>query len=93
MIFPALSIIVAKTFSDWLNTKSKEKLLAGLGGIACLTALFVNSTPFQVKVTLTESSKEVRHLASIMIPAIWDTRVSITRSSSIDSPIGYFTST
>ena len=66
MIFPALSIIVAKTFSDWLNTKLKEKLLAGLGGIACLTALFVNSTQFQVKVTLTESSKEVRHLASII---------------------------
>ena len=66
MIFPALSIIVAKTFSDWLNTEFKKKFLAGLGGIACLTALFVNSTPFQVKVTLTESSKEVRHLASII---------------------------
>ena len=66
MIFPALSIIVAKTFSDWLNTEWKERLLAGLGGIACLTALFVNSTPFQAKVTLSESSKEVRHLASII---------------------------
>ena len=32
----------------------------------CLTALFVNSTPFQVKVTLAESSKEVRHLATII---------------------------
>ncbi len=66
MIFPALSIIVAKTFSDWLNTELKEKLLAGLGGIACLTALFINTTPFQVKVTLSESSKEVRNLASII---------------------------
>lgn len=66
MIFPALSIIVAKTFSDWLNTEWKERTLAGLAGIACLTALFVNSTPFQAKVTLSESSKEVRHLASII---------------------------
>ena len=66
MIFPALSIIVAKTLYDCLNTSWKERFLNALAGIACLTALFVNSTPFQVKVTLNESSKEVRHLASII---------------------------
>ena len=66
MIFPALSIILAKTFSDWMEPFWKEKVLGGLLVIACLTALFVNSTPFQVKVTLAESSKEVRHLATII---------------------------
>ena len=60
MIFPALSIIVAKMFSDWLSTLWKERLVAGMAGMACLTALFVNSTPFEAKVTLIENSKEVR---------------------------------
>ena len=66
MIFPALSIIVAKMFSDWLSTLWKERLVAGMAGMACLTALFVNSTPFEAKVTLSENSKEVRQLASII---------------------------
>jgi len=66
MIFPALSIIVAKTFSDWMDPFWKEKVLRGLLVIACLTALFVNSTPFQAKITLAESSKEVRQLATIV---------------------------
>jgi 4-amino-4-deoxy-L-arabinose transferase-like glycosyltransferase len=66
MIFPALAIIVAKTFSDWLDSRRKEQLISGLAGIVCLTALFVNATPFQAKVTLGESSKEVRQLASII---------------------------
>jgi 4-amino-4-deoxy-L-arabinose transferase-like glycosyltransferase len=66
MIFPALSIIVAKTLYDWLVPVWKERVVAGLAGVACLTALFVNSTPFQVKVTLKESSNGVRQLASII---------------------------
>ncbi|MEK9628494.1 MAG: glycosyltransferase family 39 protein [Nitrospinota bacterium] len=66
MIFPALSIIVAKTFADWLSPVWKEKVLAGLAGVACLTTLFVNSTPLQAKVTLSQSSKEVRHLATLI---------------------------
>ena len=66
MIFPALSIILAKTFSDWMDPFWKKNFLRGLLVIACLTALFVNSTPIQVKVTLAESSKEVRHLATII---------------------------
>jgi len=66
MIFPALSIIVAKTLSDWMGPSWKEKVLRGLLVIACLTTLFVNSTPFQVKATLMENSKEVRHLATII---------------------------
>jgi 4-amino-4-deoxy-L-arabinose transferase-like glycosyltransferase len=66
MIFPALSIIVAKTFSDWLDAVWKERMITGLVGIACLTTLFVNATPIQAKVTLGSSSKEVRHLASII---------------------------
>jgi hypothetical protein len=66
MIFPALSIIVAKTLYDWLVPIWKERVVAGLAGVACLTALFVNSTPFQVKVTLKESSNGVRQLASII---------------------------
>nr|MBC8284536.1 phospholipid carrier-dependent glycosyltransferase [Nitrospinota bacterium] len=66
MIFPALSIITAKTFYDWLTPLWKERLMAGLVGIACVTTLFVNATPFQAKVTLAESSKEVRNLASII---------------------------
>ena len=64
MIFPALSIIVAKTFSDWLDSRRKDQVISGLAGVVCLTALFVNATPFQAKVTLGESSKEVRQLAS-----------------------------
>ena len=64
MIFPALSIIVAKTFSDWLDSYRKDQMISSLAGIACITALFVNVTPFQAKVTLGESSKEVRQLAS-----------------------------
>ena len=66
MIFPALSIIVAKTLYDWLGTAWKERIVGGLAGVACLTALFVNSTPFQVKVSLKESSNGVRQLASII---------------------------
>ena len=66
MIFPALAIIVAKTFSDWLDSRRKDQVISGLAGIVCLTALFVNTSPFQVKVTLGESSKEVRQLASIV---------------------------
>ena len=66
MIFPALSIITAKTFSDWLDSRWKNRMIGGLAGIVCLTALFVNATPIQVKVTLGESSKEVRQLASII---------------------------
>ena len=66
MIFPALSIIVAKTFYDLLTPVWKERLMTGLVGTACLTTLFINTTPFQVKVTLAESSKEVRHLASLI---------------------------
>lgn len=66
MIFPALSIIVAKTLHDWLGAVWKERVLSGLVGVACLTALFVNSTPFQVKVSLKESSKGVRQLASVI---------------------------
>ena len=66
MIFPALSIIVAKILYDWLVPMWKERVVAGLAGVACLTALFVNSTPFQVKVSLKESSNGVRQLASIV---------------------------
>lgn len=66
MIFPALSIIVAKTFHEWLSPVWKERLMTGLAGIACITTLFVNATPFEAKVTFAESSKEVRHLASIV---------------------------
>jgi 4-amino-4-deoxy-L-arabinose transferase-like glycosyltransferase len=66
MVFPVLSIIVAKTLYDWLRPAWKEKVVGGLAGVACLTALFVNATPFQVKVTLKESSNGVRQLASII---------------------------
>ena len=66
MIFPALSIIVAKTLYDWLGPAWKERVVGVLAGVACLTALFVNSTPFQVKVTLKESSNGVRQLASVI---------------------------
>jgi hypothetical protein len=66
MIFPALSIIVAKILYDWLESAWKEKVVGGLAGVACLTALFVNASPFQVKVTLKEGSNEVRQLASII---------------------------
>jgi len=66
MIFPALSIIVAKTFDDLLTSLWKERLMTVLVGTACLTTLFINTTPFQAKVTIAESSKEVRHLATII---------------------------
>lgn len=66
MIFPALSIIIAKTFFDGLDSNWKDRLVGGLAGVACLTALFVNATPFQAKVTLGNSSKDVRQLASVI---------------------------
>ena len=66
MIFPALSIIVAKTLHDWLGVQWKERVVGGLAGVACLTTLFVNATPFQVKVTLKTPSKGVRQLASLI---------------------------
>ena len=66
MIFPALAIISAKTVGDWLQDEVKEKTLPYIFGIVMVTVIFVNATPFQVKVTLSPNSVEVRHLAEVI---------------------------
>ena len=66
MIFPALAIIIAKTIGDWIQEKTKEKSLPYIFGIVMVTVLFVNATPFQVKVTLSPNSVEVRQLAAVI---------------------------
>jgi 4-amino-4-deoxy-L-arabinose transferase-like glycosyltransferase len=66
MIFPALAIVTAKTISDWLSPDKKNQALVIMAVITACTALFVNATPFQAKVTLGQSSKEVRELAAII---------------------------
>ncbi len=66
MIFPPLAIICAKTISDWLGADKKNHALGVMVSIIAITILFVNATFFQVKVTLAQSSKEVRELAAII---------------------------
>jgi 4-amino-4-deoxy-L-arabinose transferase-like glycosyltransferase len=66
MIFPALAIVTARTAGDWLKEGWKEKSLPYLYGIVMVTVLFVNVTPFQVKVTLSPNSVEVRQLAAVI---------------------------
>ncbi|MEE9258350.1 MAG: glycosyltransferase family 39 protein, partial [Nitrospinaceae bacterium] len=56
MIFPALALVTAKTFSEWLSEERRERCLPYMAGIILLTVLFVNATPFQVKVTLGQNS-------------------------------------
>ena len=66
MIFPALAIINAKTVGDWIQEGTKEKSLPYIFGIVMGTVLFVNATPFQVKVTLRPNSVEVRQLSAVI---------------------------
>ncbi len=66
MIFPALAIITAKTISEWLGPDKRNQALVIMTGIIAATALFVNATPFQAKVTLAHSTKEIRELAAII---------------------------
>ena len=66
MMFPALAIITAKTISGWLGPEKKNLSLGIMTGVIAVTILFVNATPFQVKVTLAQSSKEVRELAAVI---------------------------
>ncbi|PIP72576.1 MAG: phospholipid carrier-dependent glycosyltransferase [Nitrospinae bacterium CG22_combo_CG10-13_8_21_14_all_47_10] len=66
MMFPALAIITAKTISEWMGPDKKNQALAIMTGIIAATTLFVNATPFQVKVTLAQNSKEVRELAPVI---------------------------
>jgi len=66
MIFPALAIITARTISAWMGTERKNQALVIMTGIIAATTLFVNATPFPVKVTLAQNSKEVRELAAII---------------------------
>ena len=64
MIFPALAIICAKTISDWLGPDKKNHAMGIMVSVVAITILFINATFFQVKVTLAQSSKEVRELAA-----------------------------
>ena len=66
MIFPALAIVTARTISTWMGTERKNQALVIMTAIITATTLFVNATPFQVKVTLAQNSKEVRELAAII---------------------------
>jgi len=66
MIFPALSILTSKCISEWASEKAREKLLAICVGTTMATAIVVNATPFEVKVSLKPSSVEARKLASII---------------------------
>ena len=63
MIFPALGIITAHTLAQWLNEDQKEKILPWIVGIIMATALVVNVTPIQLKVSLNYNSSEVRDIA------------------------------
>ncbi len=66
MTFPALAIVIAKTTSTWIDSDKKNQALGIMTVIISLTTLFVNATPFQAKVTLGQSSKEVRELAAVI---------------------------
>ena len=66
MMFPALAIVTAKTISEWLGPDKRNQAMAIMVGVIAATILFVNATPFQVKVTLAQSSKEVRELAAVV---------------------------
>ena len=66
MIFPALAIVTARTISAWMRAERKNQALVIMTGIIAATSLFVNATPFPVKVTLAQNSKEVRELAAII---------------------------
>jgi len=66
MIFPALAIVTARTISTWMGTERKNQALVIMAGVIAATALFVNATPFQAKVTLGQSTKEIRELAAII---------------------------
>jgi len=66
MIFPALAIITARTISARMGAERKNQALVIMTGIIAATALFVNATPFPVKVTLAQNSKEVRELAAVI---------------------------
>ncbi|MBT5376167.1 MAG: glycosyltransferase family 39 protein [Nitrospinaceae bacterium] len=66
MIFPALAIVIAKTVATWFDTGKRNRALTIMVVVTTLTVLFVNATPFQAKVTLGQSSKEVRELAAII---------------------------
>ena len=66
MIFPALAIVTARTISTWMGTERKNQALVIMTGVIAATTLFVNATPFSVKVTLAQNSKEVRELAAII---------------------------
>jgi 4-amino-4-deoxy-L-arabinose transferase-like glycosyltransferase len=66
MMFPALAIVTARTISAWMGTERKNQALVIMAGVIAFTTLFVNATPFPVKVTLAQNSKEVRELAAII---------------------------
>ena len=66
MIFPALAIVTARTISTWIGTERKNQALVIMTGVITLTTLFVNATPFQIKVTLAQNSKEARELAAVI---------------------------
>ena len=66
MIFPALAIITARTISAWMGTERKNQALVIMTGVIAATTLFVNATPFQAKVTLGQSTKEIRELAAVI---------------------------
>ena len=79
MIFPALAIVTARTISTWMGIERKNQALVIMAGVIAATTLFVDATPFPVKVTLAQNSKEVRELASI-----------INLNTSVDQKIGNY---
>ena len=66
MIFPALAMITSHTIAGWLRETHKDKALPWMFGVVMVTALVVNVTPAQVKVSLNYNSAEVRDLASLI---------------------------
>ncbi|MFQ5449548.1 MAG: ArnT family glycosyltransferase [Nitrospinaceae bacterium] len=66
MIFPALAIVTAKTIADGLQEKTRERWTPYALGLILVAVLFVNVTPFQVKVMLSPNSVEVRQLAAVI---------------------------
>ena len=49
-----------------MGTERKNQALVIMTGVIAATALFVNTTPFQAKVTLGQSTKEIRELAAVI---------------------------
>lgn len=66
MIFPAMSILVAKTVADWLREDRREKCLPYIVGVLMVTVVVINITPIKIKHDLAPNNPEARRLAPVV---------------------------